>query len=497
VLGDRSAAPPATAPPATAPPATAPPATAPPATAPPATAELGSFQALAGELRAAFATGITRPLAWRREQLSAVTTMLREGASSLVEAMAEDMGKPVTEAWLTDVAAVRREIEAMARDLARWAAPRQVRVPWQLWPSHAEVVPEPLGTVLVMGPWNYPVRCVVLPLAAALAAGDTVAAKPSELAPATAGELARLAKEYLDKDAVRFCLGGPDVAQGLLDQPWDHVFFTGSGRVGRLVMAAAARHLTPVTLELGGKNPALVAASADVRSAARRIVWGKFLNAGQTCVAPDYVVVEREAESALLEEINHWLAHFYGDDPHLSPDFGRIVNDVHVARLATLLAATKARTVTGGEVLAGERYVSPTVLAGVSWDDPVMEEEIFGPVLPVLACDDIASVLGEIRRRDKPLAVYLYAREPELEERVLAETSSGGVCVNHNTVQLGVSGLPFGGVGASGMGAYHGKAGFDTFSHQKAVMRRRAGAEVPLMYPPYGKLKQWVLRKVV
>ena len=441
------------------------------ATAPRATGNIGSLQALAGELRAAFETGITRPLAWRREQLGALTRMLREGASGLVE--------------------------AMAGDLAGWAAPRRVRVPWQLWPSRAQVVPEPLGTVLVMGPWNYPVRCVVLPLAAALAAGDTVAAKPSELAPATAAELARLAKKYLHEDAVTFCLGGPDVAQGLLDQPWDHVFFTGSGRVGRQVMAAAARHLTPVTLELGGKNPALVAASADVRSAARRIVWGKFLNAGQTCVAPDYVVVEREAERALLEEIEHWLVNFYGEEPHLSPDFGRIVNDVHVARLATLLAGTRARRVVGGDVHAGERYVAPTLLAGVSWDDPVMEEEIFGPVLPVLACDDIASVLSEIRRRDKPLAVYLYARDRVLEERVLAETSSGGVCVNHNTVQLGVSGLPFGGVGASGMGAYHGKAGFDTFSHQKAVLRRPAGAEIPLVYPPYGKLKQWVLRKVV
>ncbi|MCL6092074.1 MAG: aldehyde dehydrogenase family protein [Actinobacteria bacterium] len=463
----------------------------------PASGAVGCAHGLAAELRSNFATGFTRPLPWRREQLQVLARMLRQGAGGLVEAMREDMGKPPTEAWLTDIAAVRKDIESMARELGRWAAPKRVRVPWQLWPGRAEVVAEPLGTVLVLGPWNYPVRCVVLPLASALAAGNTVVAKPSELAPSTAAELARLAREHLDAEAVRFCLGGPDVAQALLAQQWDHVFFTGSSRVGRLVMAAAARHLTPVTLELGGKNPALVAASADIKSAARRIAWGKFLNAGQTCVAVDYVVVEREAESALLEQLRHWLTRFYGEDPRLSLDFGRIVNAAHVDRLACMLDATKARTVLGGEVLAGERYVAPTVLAGVSWDDPVMQEEIFGPVLPVLTCDNIASALAEIRQRDKPLAVYLYARERDLEERVISESSSGGVCVNHNAVQLAVPGLPFGGVGASGMGAYHAKAGFDTFSHQKAVLRKPAGAEVPLMYPPYGRLKQWVLRKVV
>lgn len=423
--------------------------------------------------------------------------MLHEGAGALGEAMREDMGKPRTEAWLTDIAAVRRDIEAMAGDLAGWAAARAARVPWQLWPSRAQVLSEPLGAVLVIGPWNYPVRCLVLPLASAVAAGNTVAAKPSELAPATATELARLASEHVDQEAIRFCLGGPDVAERLLEQQWDHIFFTGGNRTGRLVMAAAARHLTPVTLELGGKNPALVAASADIRSAARRIVWGKFLNAGQTCVAPDYIVVEREAESALLKEILGWVDDFYGDEPRLSPDLGRVVNETHVARLAALLGSTKGRALTGGHVLAGERYVAPTVLADVSWDDPVMGEEIFGPVLPVLPCDSIAGALGEIRRREKPLAVYLYARDRELEKLVLAETSSGGVCVNHNCVQLAVPGLPFGGVGQSGMGAYHGKAGFDTFSHQKAVLRRPAGFEVPLMYPPYGRLKRWVLRKVV
>ena len=459
--------------------------------------DLAPANGLAAALRATHATGLTRPLEWRHEQLSALARMLRDGADALVGAMGEDMSRPATEAWLTDVAAVRRDVEAIARDLARWAAPRRVRVPWQLWPGRAEVRPEPLGAVLVLGPWNYPVRALLLPVAFALAAGDTVAAKPSELAPATAAELARLAGEYLDPKATRLCLGGPDVAQSLLEQRWDHIFFTGGSRVGRLVMAAAARHLTPVTLELGGKNPAIVAKSADIRTAAKRIAWAKFMNAGQTCVAPDYVVVEREAEEALLEELVRWLARFYGKSPHLSRDFGRVLNDAHMARLTALLGTTKARTITGGTALPEERYLAPTVLAGLSWDDPVMEEEIFGPVLPVLAYDEMSDVLEHVRGREKPLAIYLYARDTRLEERVLAETSSGGVCVNHNAVQLGVPELPFGGVGASGMGAYHGRTGFDTFSHRKAVLRRPARAEAPLVYPPYGRVKQWVLHKVV
>ena len=459
--------------------------------------DLPPADGLAAALRAAHASGLTRPLEWRREQLSALARMLRDGAGALVRAMGEDMSRPATEAWLTDVAAVRRDVEAIARDLARWAAPRRVRVPWPLWPGRAEVRPEPLGTVLVLATWNYPVSTLLLPVAFALAAGNTVAAKPSELAPATAAQLARLAGEYLDPKATRLCLGGPDVAQSLLDQRWDHIFFTGGSRVGRLVMAAAARHLTPVTLELGGKNPAIVAKSADIVTAAKRIAWAKFMNAGQTCVAPDYVVVEREVEEVLLAELGRWLTRFYGKDPHLSQDFGRVLNDAHMARLTALLKATNAQTVTGGTARPEERYLAPTILAKLSWDDPVMEEEIFGPLLPVLAYDEVSDVLEQIRGRGKPLAIYLYARDTQLEERVLAETSSGGVCINHNAVQLAVPELPFGGVGASGMGAYHGRTGFDTFSHQKALLRRPARGEAPLMYPPYGRAKRWVLHKVV
>jgi aldehyde dehydrogenase (NAD+) len=448
-------------------------------------------------LREVFATRLTRPLAWRRGQLDRLALLLDEGAPQLTAAMARDMGKPELEAWLTDVAAVRRDVVGVASALASWAAPRPVPVPWALWPGRAAVVPEPLGAVLVIGPWNYPVRCLLLPLAFALAAGNTVALKPSELAPATSAAIAELVSRYLDPRAVVLVEGGPEVAAALLAQRWDHIFFTGGGATARLVMAAAASNLTPVTLELGGKNPAIVDATAGPATVAKRLVWGKFLNAGQTCVAPDYVLVERRAEKGLLDALRARVERSFGADPRQSPDLGRIVNDAHMARLQRMLAETSGRAVVGGTSDPADRYVAPTVLAGVSWDDAVMQEEIFGPVLPVLAYDDVGAALEEVARRDKPIAVYLYSRDRSLAERVLAETSSGGVCVNHNAVQLAVPGLPFGGVGASGMGAYHGRAGFDTFSHAKSVLRRSLRAELALMYPPYTGFKRWVLKKVL
>jgi aldehyde dehydrogenase (NAD+) len=423
--------------------------------------------------------------------------MLNDNADELTVAMAEDMGKPPVEAWLTDVAAVRRDIEGIMRHLDGWAAARPVRVPWTLRPGRAQVVPEPLGAVLVIGPWNYPVRCLVLPLAFAIAAGNTVVAKPSELAPSTSALMARLLSSYLDQRAAAVVAGGPEVAQQLLEQRWDHIFFTGGAAVGRLVMAAAARHLTPVTLELGGKNPAIVAASSDVEVAARRIVWGKFLNAGQTCVAPDYVLVDRGVAGPLLEAMSRRITKFYGGDPRQSTALARVVNDAHMTRLVQLLAATQGRIVTGGTAVPSERYLAPTVLADVTWDDPVMREEIFGPVLPVIAYDHFDEALAGVNSGDKPLAVYLYSRDAVQVERVIAETSSGGVCTNHNAVQLAVPGLPFGGVGPSGMGAYNGRAGFDNFSHAKSVLRRPQRGEFPAMYPPYGRAKRWLLRKVV
>ena len=452
---------------------------------------------LADGLRETFRSDVTRPVAWRCDQLAELTRLLRHEVPTLTDAMATDLGKPELEGWLTDIAAVRRDIEGILHHVARWAAPRPVAVPWTLWPGRAQVVPEPLGAVLIISPWNYPVRCLVLPLAFAIAAGNTAAVKPSELAPATSAALAKLLPSYLDDRAIEVAEGGPEVAESLLDQRWDHIFFTGSGRVGRLVMAAAARHLTPVTLELGGKNPAIVDASADLDVAARRIVWGKFLNAGQTCVAPDYVLVHSSVEEQFLGAVVARVRDFFGADPRLSPALGRVVNEAHMRRLLGMLRDTQARLVTGGGSLEAEHYLAPTVLAGVSWEDAVMQEEIFGPVLPVLAYNELGEALSALKAREKPLALYIYSGDPRTVDRVIAGSSSGSVCVNHNAIQLAVPGLPFGGVGASGMGAYHGRAGFDTFSHAKSVLRRPKRGELALMYPPYTRAKRWLLRKVL
>jgi aldehyde dehydrogenase (NAD+) len=422
--------------------------------------------------------------------------MLDEQAGALSEAMATDLGKPAVEGWLTDVAAIGLDVAGILRHLDRWTEPRRVGVPLTLQPGTAQVRPEPLGAVLVIGPWNYPVRCLVLPLAFALAAGNAAAVKPSELAPATSAALARMIPEYLDPAAVSVVEGGPEVAAELLAQRWDHIFFTGGARVGRLVLQAAAPHLTPVTLELGGKNPVIVDRGANIAVAARRIAWGKFLNAGQTCVAPDYALVAREVRQDFVTALGRAVERFYGADPQSSPDFARIVNDTHVRRLETLLRTPgRGQIVIGGQVERALRYVAPTVIVGTEDNDPVMEEEIFGPILPIIDIESLDEALGIVNGRDKPLALYVYSDDRAVAERVISETSSGGVCINHNAVQLAVPGLPFGGVGASGMGAYHGRYGFDTFSHAKAVLRRPSWGEVALMYPPYSRAKELVVRR--
>lgn len=460
-------------------------------------ASVGHPATVAARLRATFGAGRSRPLPWRHQQLRALAAMLRDGADQLGQAMSADLGKPRVEGWLTDIGAVRLDVQRAERRIDRWAARRPVAVPWTLQPARAEVVPEPLGTILIIGPWNYPVRCLALPLAAALAAGNTVALKPSELAPATSAVLAELVAGYLDTDAVGVVEGGPDVAGALLGQRWDHIFFTGGGRVGRVIMEAAARHLTPVTLELGGKNPAVVTDKADLGAAARRVAWGRFLNAGQTCVAPDFVLVDERVEGSLLEALTHEVRRFFGDEPARSEAFGRIVNQAHMDRLLDMLARTKGEVTIGGQADQAARYLAPTIVRDVGWDDALMEDEVFGPVLPVLTYSSLSSAIGQLNDRDKPLALYVFTKDKDQADRLIAETSSGSVCVNHNAVQLAVPGLPFGGVGASGMGAYHGQAGFDTFSHAKAVLRKPARAELALMYPPYTRAKEWVLRRVL
>lgn len=466
------------------------------ATAPTPTGRAVDYGPLVADLRATFRLGLTRPLEWRLAQLRQVERLLREGEGELLDALRADLGKPPAEAWATDIGFVAAEVRHMRRHLRRWLAPERAAVPLKLRPGRARILREPLGVVLVIAPWNHPVHLLLLPMAAALAAGNCVVGKPSEVTPTVSAALARLIPRYLDERAVAVVEGGAAETTALLEERFDHIFYTGNGRVGRIVTAAAARHLTPVTLELGGKSPAIVHRSADLASAARRIAWGKFVNAGQTCVAPDYVLVEEPVADRLVDELVGAIRRFYGDDPRTSPDYGRIVSDAHVARLRRLLdAGGYEEVVCGGTVDEAERYVAPTVLRGVSPEAAVMGEEIFGPILPVLTVRDLDEAVAFVNGREKPLALYVFATDEAAAERVVEHTSSGGVCVNATMLHLSVPSLPFGGVGESGTGAYHGRHNVECFSHRRAVFERPPRPDPAAAYPPYRRWKEAVLRR--
>jgi aldehyde dehydrogenase (NAD+) len=370
-------------------------------------------------------------------------------------------------------------------------APRRVGVSLALSPARAWVQAEPLGCVLIIGPWNYPFQLCLHPLVSALAAGNAAVLKPSEHAPHTAALIARLIPAAFEPEVVQVVCGDGAVAAELLEEHFDHIFFTGGGRVGRLVMAAAARHLTPVTLELGGKSPAIVLADAPLATTARRLVWGKTLNAGQTCIAPDHLLVEEPLREPLVAAMTEQMRRFHGDDPLQSPDLGSIVNDAQFDRLRRLIEGARGR----GQLLAGgrwheaERRIEPTLVAVDSLDDPLMQEELFGPILPVISVAGLDDALALVRQRPKPLALYLFSRSREAQRRTLAASSSGSVCFNDVVLQAGAADLPFGGVGESGLGRYHGQAGFDTFSHLRSVLARPFQLDLPFRYPPYaGKL---------
>ena len=444
-------------------------------------------------LRATFASGRTRPIEWRRRQLDGIARMMVEQEAALAAALAEDLHKPLQEAWIAELSFIQGEAAYASKHVARWAAPRRVRTPLVGQPGRSATVPEPLGVGLVIGAWNYPIQGTLGPLVGALAAGCCAVVKPSEVSAATSRALSTLLPRYVDPEAVAVIEGGVDETTALLAQRFDRIVYTGNGQVGRIVMAAAARHLTPVTLELGGKSPCIVTRQADLESAARRIAWGKWLNAGQTCIAPDYVLVEKGLGSTLVERLRAQVRGMYGDDPKRSPDFARIVNERHFRRVAGYLGA--GRVAFGGDTDADQRYVAPTVLVDVPPDAPVMTEEIFGPILPIVEVADLDAAIGWVVARDKPLALYVFGAAAEADA-VIARTSAGQVCVNDTMMFMAVPGLPFGGVGASGTGAYTGPHGFTTFSHLKPVMRRGTMLDLDARYPPYTAGKLGLLRRL-
>ncbi len=428
-----------------------------------------------------FATGKTQNVDFRIEQLIKLKTAIRQRESDIIKALYVDLRKPELEGYIE--LAVLQDITYALKHIKSWIKPKKVSIPITQFPASAYIKPDPLGVVLIISPWNYPFSLMIAPLIGAIAAGNCAMVKPSEVSAKTSDILCEIIQDTFAPEYIATIPGGVETSQALLGEKFDHIFFTGGTKIGKIVMEAAAKNLTPVTLELGGKSPCIVDDNIDLKETAKRITWGKFLNGGQTCVAPDYLLVNQKIKAELIAEIQNCLQEFYGKDPATSPDFARIINQKQFDRLTSLL--TVGNIVTGGETNKEDLYIAPTLITDISLDAPVMEEEIFGPILPILEYQNLEEAISIINQFPKPLALYLFSRDKQKQEQVLAHTSSGGVCLNDTIMQLGVPELPFGGVGASGMGNYHGKYSFDTFSHQKIVLKKSFLFDFNWRYAPY------------
>jgi len=450
------------------------------------TTELSNITEIIQKQREFFQTGKTKDIAFRLEKLRTLKQAIKQNETAIVQALQADLHKPEVETYITEISFIK-EIDYAIKNLHSWTKPKKAEVSLEFFNYSANIYSEPLGVVLIIGAWNYPFNLIIAPLVGAIAAGNCSILKPSEIAPATSSVLAQIMGKYFEQEFIAVVEGGVEASQKLLAEKFDHIFFTGGTAVGKIVMEAAAKHLTPVTLELGGKSPCIVDADVNLEHTTRRIAWGKFINAGQTCVAPDYLLVDKKIKQDLLNGLKKSLVEFYGENPKNSTDYARIISQKHCERLTNLL--NKGEIIVGGESKIEERYIAPTIIDQVSLTDPVMQEEIFGPILPIVEYTDITEAIALINSKPKPLALYLFTQNKNLQQRVLQETSSGGVCINDTVMQFGISSLPFGGVGDSGIGNYHGKAGFDTFSHQKSVLRNSFLLDLKWRYAPYkGKL---------
>ncbi|WP_426745906.1 aldehyde dehydrogenase family protein [Myxococcus faecalis] len=443
--------------------------------------------ALVEKQRAYFESRVTLPLEWRRARLEALDRVVRKYEAEILAALKADLSKSAEEAYLTEVGSIHGEIKGALKHLKSWMKPRRGSAPIVIQPARAYQYSDPLGVTLIIAPWNYPYQLSLAPLIGALAAGCTAVLKPSELAPATSAVLAKLLGEAFSPEVVAVVEGDADASRELLAQRWDLIFFTGGTQVGRVVAEAAAKHLTPTVLELGGKSPCIVDRSADLEVTARRIAWGKYLNAGQTCIAPDYVLIPPELKAPFTELVKKAVTQFYGQDARQSSDYGRIISPRHFERVRAL--AGHGKVTFGGEHDAASRFFAPTVITDAPLSSPLMQDEIFGPLLPLVDCPSIDEAIRFVRSRPKPLALYSFSKDAAVNERVLTETSSGGAVVNDVCVHFAAEGLPFGGVGESGVGGYHGQASFDAFSHKKSVVKRPFLLDLAMRYPPYvGKL---------
>lgn len=454
-----------------------------------------SIPDIVNRLRNTYNTGKTRSVQWRIQQLQQVKKMTMDNEDKIREALQADLGKCQLEAWMAEISYISTEVDHTIKHLKKWMKPRKVGTPLVAMPGKSYVQPEPLGVALIIGAWNYPWQLVIAPYVAALSAGNCAVLKPSELAANTSRLMAELVPRYLDGDAVAVVEGGVDESTELLEQRFDHILYTGGEAVGKIVMRAAAEHLTPVTLELGGKSPCVVDKSTHLDVSVSRIAWCKWMNAGQTCVAPDYILVDESIKEVFIEKLQAKIAEFYGNEPQASEDYARIINNRHWSRIMGLLAGQNV--IFGGQGDEASRYITPTLVLEPDPESPLMQQEIFGPVLPIMSYRKTEEAIHFINQRSKPLAMYVFSKDKAVTQSILEQTSAGNVCINDGMMFMTNQDLPFGGVGTSGMGSYCGQAGFDTFSHLKAVMERSLLLDVDLRYPPYSDKKLKMLKMMV
>lgn len=440
------------------------------------------IEAIVKAQREYFLTGKTRKHDFRHEQLQRLQRALKEWSRPLCEALWQDLHKSEQEAILTELSIVEGEVKNHLRHLKRWMRPMRKSTPLKMIPSRSRIVSEPLGTALIISPWNYPVQLLLNPLVGAISAGCTAVLKPSPYTPNVTRVVEQMIRSTFEERYVAVVQGNRDVNTVLLEQRYDIIFFTGSPSLGRIVMQAAAKHLTPVVLELGGKSPCIVDKGANIKIAAQRIAWGKTLNAGQTCIAPDYLLIHRSLQEPFIEEFKRAVERLHGKDPHASEHYVRLVSDRAFERVASYLS--DGEVACGGETFAQERYIAPTLLKGVKPSAPVMQEEIFGPVLPMITFDEREEVVRFVTEREKPLAFYYFGKE-EKGWKMLRHTTSGGACINDTIMHIANENLPFGGVGNSGMGSYHGKLSYDAFSHYRSVVITPTWLDLPFRYMPY------------
>lgn len=450
------------------------------------------LQALLQKQKKYFASGRTKEVSFRIESLQKLKEVLTSNEELIYEALHRDLRKSPTESYNTELGTVIEEINFAIKNIKNWTKEEKVKTPLVLMSGKSYVRAEPYGVCLIIGAWNYPLTLSLCPLIGAITAGNCAIVKPSEVAPNSSRIIAKIINESFDKEYIAGVEGDAKTATLLLEEKFDYIFFTGGVEIGKIIAECAAKKLTPYTLELGGKSPCIVEEDANIEMAAKRIVWGKFLNAGQTCIAPDYILANNKIKPQLNFAIKKTIRKFYGENPEESPDYPRIINKRHFERLEKLI---KGNILCGGKTNKGDLYISPTIIDNVKWGDEIMKDEIFGPLLPIIEYDSLESIVNEINNREKPLALYIFSESKQAQEYLIKNTSSGSVCINAAILQTVNPNLPFGGVGNSGIGNYHGKYSFDTFSHKKAIMNKKPWPELDISYPPY-KEKLKILKKI-